>query len=251
MESSKLVPNTNEEIRIWRKGNFRLKQVVSNLLVDVIASSVERAVNYINKTGYTTFNYGELQMHSILVPSIADKVECFIMEYPSTRKRGRENHNARSDYYCRCRNVGKAGEYQLLIELKSNIQGIPCPVLRESSEKLWIEACKQIRGLKAEIIANKDFYDKPVVRVCMETISLYAHESRLCNITDSDFDDVLSKAQSLSYTLRGDCAMDPNLIVLWKCSDNLRKKSNDEWHKGRRMCGMLYVCHIMEPFDIR
>ena len=75
MESSKLVSNTNEEIRIWRKGNFRLKQVVSNLLVDVIASSVERAVNYINKTGYTTFNYGELQMHSILVPSIADKVE--------------------------------------------------------------------------------------------------------------------------------------------------------------------------------
>ena len=41
-------------------------------------------------------------MHSILIPSIVEQVDSFILEYPIVRKRGRKNHPGRSDYYCRC-----------------------------------------------------------------------------------------------------------------------------------------------------
>lgn len=230
------------DLEVWRKGQFQFKQIVSDLLIQVFSGAIDRAEQYIQKTGLVTFNYGELQMHSILIPSIVEQVDSFILEYPIVRKRGRQNHFGRSDYYCRC-NVGQRNEYQLFVELKSGAQGLPCTDLRKQNKFLWETACKQIDGIKAEIIRNKSFYKKPVIRVAIESLSLYADE--LKKITKEDIDDVFLKARDISGTY------DPNLIVIWHCDDAIRKQANDEWHNHRKMYGILFICHIMEPINLR
>lgn len=63
------IPNTEEIIRIERTGNFRFKQVVSDFLIEVIRDSIVSAKKYIEITNYTTFCFGELQMHSIIIPA--------------------------------------------------------------------------------------------------------------------------------------------------------------------------------------
>lgn len=65
------IPNTEEIIRIERTGNFRFKQVVSDFLIEVIRDSIVSAKKYIEITNYTTFCFGELQMHSIIIPALA------------------------------------------------------------------------------------------------------------------------------------------------------------------------------------
>lgn len=227
----------NNNIQVWRTGKFQFKQVVTDLLESVIIKAVSRAEDYIQKTKWVTFNYGELQMHSIIIPSLAERVDSFILEYPITRKCGRKNHYGRSDYYCRC-NMGKRNEYQLFIELKSGRQALPCKGIRMQNKRIWDIACDQIKGIEAEIKRNKAFYAKPVIRVCMETLSLYADESKI--ITKEDIDNVLAYAQKISSTYP------PNLIVLWRCTDDIRKNARDEWHEGRQMYGMIFICHIME-----
>lgn len=231
----------NRDIIIWRKGKFQYKQVVTKLLEGVIVDAIGRAEDYIQKTGWVTFNYGELQMHSIIVPSIVERVDSFILEYPIIRKRGRKNHYGRSDYYCRC-NMGQRNEYQLFIELKSGRQGLPCKDIRKQNKEIWNTACAQIKGIEAEIKRNKAFYAKPVIRVCMETLALYADKSKI--ITKEDIEKVFTYAQSMSETYP------PNLIILWRCADEIRKLAKDEWHDGRQMFGMIFVCHIMEQINI-
>ena len=80
------------DLEVWRTGQFQFKQIVSDLLTEVISGAIDRAEEYIEKTKLVTFNYGELQMHSILIPSIVEQVDSFILEYPIVRKRGRQNH---------------------------------------------------------------------------------------------------------------------------------------------------------------
>ena len=91
------IPNTEEIIRIERTGNFRFKQVVSDFLIEVIRDSIVSAKKYIEITNYTTFCFGELQMHSIIIPALAKNTDCFILEYPIERKVGKENHWGRVD----------------------------------------------------------------------------------------------------------------------------------------------------------
>ena len=169
------MPNTEETIRIERTGQFQFKQVVTDLLINVVCDSIVAAKSYIEKTKYTTFCFGELQMHSI------------------ERKVGKENHFGRVDYYCRC-NVDKRNEYHLFIELKSNKQSLPFDKYREDSICFWKTAYRQICGIGQEVKVNRAFYTKPIIRVCIETIVLYAHKTK--NITTSDIDAAIKVAQN-------------------------------------------------------
>lgn len=235
------VPNTEETIRVERTGRFQFKQVVTNLLINVVCDSIVSAKNYIEKTGYTTFCFGELQMHSIIIPALAKNTDCFILEYPIERRVGRENHFGRVDYYCRC-NTNKRNEYHLFIELKSNKQSLPFNKYREDSIRFWETAYKQIRGIGQEIRINRAFYTKPIIRVCIETIVLYAHKTK--DIATSDIDAAIKVAQN--DFCRGQ--INPNLIVLWKCSDEIIANAKDEWDRdnSRRIYGIIFICHIME-----
>ena len=221
------IPNTEEIIRIERTGNFRFKQVVSDFLIEVIRDSIVSAKKYIEITNYTTFCFGELQMHSIIIPALAKNTDCFILEYPIERKVGKENHWGRVDYYCRC-NAKKKNEYHLFLELKSNKQSLPFCKYRTDSLSFWNTAYKQICGIEREIKLNKNFYKKPIVRVCMETIALYAHETK--NVA-SLVDDVVEIANNDF----GCSKAKPNLIVLWKCSKGITEIAEDEWHEGRKI----------------
>lgn len=235
------VPNTEETIRIKCTGKkFPFKQVVTSLLIDVIRDSIVSAKKYIDITKYTTFSFGELQMHSIIIPALTKDTDCFILEYPIVRKVGREKHFGRVDYYCRC-NMGKRNEYHLFIELKSNKQSLPFDKYRKDSILFWETAYNQICGIGQEIKINRTFYTKPIIRVCIETIALYAHETK--NITTSDIDAAIKIAQNDFCRKK----INPNLIVLWKCSDKLMEIAKDEWNEERKMYGIIFICHIMEP----
>ena len=41
--------------------------------------------------------------------------------------------------------------------------------------------------------------------------------------------------------------INPNLIALWKYGDKLMEMANDEWNEERKMYGIIFICHIMEP----
>ena len=234
------ISNTKETIYIERTGKFRFKQVVTDLLINIIYDSIESAKSYIEKTGYITFGFGELQMHSIMIPALAKNTDCFILEYPIVRKVGRENHSGRVDYYCRC-NTNKRNEYHLFIELKSDKQSLPFDNYRENCIRFWKTAYKQICGIGQEIKINKSFYNKPIVCACMETIVLYAHKTKI--ITTSDIDMAIKVAQNDFCTRK----IQPNLIALWKYSNEMVEKAKDEWNDDRKIYGIIFICHIMEP----
>ena len=64
-------------------------------------------------------------------------------------------------------------------------------------------------------------------------------------ITEDDISNAYVKARDMSNVY------DPNLIVLWRCNDEIRDKANDEWHEHRKLYGMLFICHIMEQIKRR
>ena len=67
------VPNTDESICIERTGRFLFKQIVTDLLINVFCDSIVAAK--IEETKYTTFCFGELQMHSIIIPALAKNTD--------------------------------------------------------------------------------------------------------------------------------------------------------------------------------
>ena len=64
-------------------------------------------------------------------------------------------------------------------------------------------------------------------------------------ITEDDISNAYVKAREMSNVYG------PNLVVLWRCNDEIRDKANDEWHEHRKLYGMLFICHIMEPIKRR
>lgn len=244
---SEKIPHTDERIYIERTGHFQYKTIVSNLLKDVISDSILYAKDYIEKIKDTTFCWGELQMHSILHPSLFKNTDYCILEYPITRKVGRQNRPGNVDYYCRC-NLKKSNEYHLFLELKSSRTGLPLKKYRNECVSLWHEAYKQIRGIEKEIKMCRKFglYKEPVLRVCMETIVLYAHENR--SFTESSIDDAIKIAiEQLGGHQDTNGFPKPNFVVLWKFSDALIKDAKDEFNDSRKIYGIIFVCHIMEP----
>ena len=70
---------------------------------------------------------------------------------------------------------------------------------------------------------------------------MYANKTK--NITTADIDAATEIAQN-DFVINN---ANPNLIVLWKCSDEIRAKAKDEWSDDRKIYGIIFICHIMEP----
>ena len=235
---------------IRRKGLRGLQATVGTLLEKVIRDASRNGRAYIETTGYTTFLYGERQMNSILAPAFHKNTDAMILEYPATRRTGTRNHHAsRADYYCLC-NKGKSNIYRLFVELKSSWQVLPLrDRFKMANVDLYGEACKQICGLINEFRGkNKKFYEGcPIIRASMITIALTSNPSREYNLTKDDIDDLIENAWE-EFNLNGE--MKPNLIGFWKVDDGI--KIEQEWENDdANIHGILYVCHIMDPYRIK
>ena len=235
---------------IRRKGLRGLQATVGSLLEKVIRDASRNGRAYIETTGYTTFLYGERQMNSILAPAFHKNTDAMILEYPATRRTGTRNHHAsRADYYCLC-NKGKSNIYRLFVELKSSWQVLPLrDRFKMANVDLYGEACKQICGLINEFRGkNKKFYEGcPIIRASMITIALTSNPSREYNLTKDDIDDLIENAWE-EFNLNGE--MKPNLIGFWKVDDGI--KIGQEWENDdANIHGILYVCHIIDPYRIK
>lgn len=223
---------------IHRSEQFQLKQVVSDFIENLIVQSARNAKNHISLTGYATFCYGELQMHSILVPALAKLTKCFILEYPI--RRGKFDNSGRVDYYC-VNEVGTTKEYNLFLELKCGRQGIPNENFRKKNIELWSEVNNQLEGISQEIHQNKDFYDKAIMRVCIEAVTLYADTSKKEQIKS----EVLQKALDISVDALNSLGIAPNMSVLWEFHPSIVEKAVDEFKASRQFWGLLFLCRIM------
>ena len=176
--------------------------------------------------------------------------DAMILEYPATRRTGTRNHHAsRADYYCLC-NKGKSNIYRLFVELKSSWQVLPLrDGFKMANVDLYGEACKQICGLINEFRGkNKKFYETyPIMRASMLTIALTSNPSREYNLSKEDIDDQIENAWE-EFSLNGE--KKPNLIGFWKVDDGI--KIEQEWENDdANIHGILYVCHIMDPYRIK
>lgn len=229
------------KLHVYRREQFPYKQIVSDYIIDLIKLSAKNAKKHIDITGYTTFCYGELQLHSIIVPAIAKLSSCFIFEYPI--QRGKQISSGRVDYYC-INKEGEANEYRLFLELKYGRQGIPTKKLRARNIDLWQNANKQLDGITQEIKLYRDYYDKPIVRVCMEAITFYADESKIDKI-DSD---VLKEVFKSSIdTLTFETGLAPNIGVLWEFHPDIVKEAMDEYREARKFFGIMFLCRVIPP----
>lgn len=237
--------------KIWGVGNlyiqrseqFQLKKVVSDFVEHLIVFSAKNAAKHVSMVEYATFCYGELQMHSIIVPALAKLTDCFILEYPI--KRGDLANRGRVDYYCANR-VDEHNEYRLFLELKCGRQGIPMRnnKFRKRNIDLWNEVNKQLDGILQEIKQEKDFYDKNIVRVCMEIITLYTDDSKNDNINSDTLQDVLKTSiDALKYN--GEAL--PNISVLWEFHANIVDKATDDYNSKRKFRGLLFLCRVLPP----
>ena len=235
---------------IRRQGLRGLQATVGTLLEKVIRDASRNGRAYIETTGYTTFLYGERQMNSILAPAFHKNTDAMILEYPATRRTGTRNHHAsRADYYCLC-NKGKSNIYRLFVELKSSWQVLPLrDGFKMANVDLYGKACKQICGLINEFRGkNKKFYEGcPIMRASMLTIALTSNPSREYNLSKEDIDDLIGNAWE-EFSLNGD--MKPNLIGFWKVDEGVGIEQ--EWENDdAKIHGILYVCHIMDPYRIK
>ncbi len=237
MAKFKLIRNVGK-IYTERSEQFQFKQVVTDFIEELVAQSAKNAERHISQMNYATFCYGELQIHSIIIPAIANLADSVILEYPIIR--GKYNNNGRVDYYC----VNKAGtknEYHLFLELKCGRQGIPNNNLRTNNIELWRKANKQLDGISQEIKKNKDFYNKPTIRVCMEVIVLYADKSK----GDKIRPDTLHEALNIAIEDLKQTNIAPNISMLWEFHPNIVKQAKDEYRPNRQFWGILFLCRVM------
>lgn len=240
MKKKEKTINRVGKLYIQRADRFQLKQVVSDFIENLIESSAKNAAKHISLAKYATFCYGELQMHSILVPALAKLTNCFVMEYPI--RRYVSDNSGRVDYYC-VNNTGTTKEYILFLELKCGRQGIPNNTFRKKNIELWHEANNQLDGISQEIQQNKEFYNKTVMRVCMEVIILYADTSKKEQINS----DILQDALNISIDALKVSGTIPNLSVLWEFHPNIVEKAIDEFNDSRQFWGLLFLCRVMPP----
>lgn len=241
MTKIKTIPKVGK-LYIERSEQFQLKKVVSDFIEELVAQSAKNAERHISQMNYATFCYGELQMHSIIVPAIATLANYVILEYPIIR--GKNEYNGRVDYYC----INKAGtknEYHLFLELKSGRQGIPCNNLRLNNIKLWRKANRQLDGISQEIKKNRSFYNKPTIRVCMEVIVLYADKSKGDKIKPNTLQEALDIA--IKDLKQADIA--PNISLLWEFHPNIIKQAEDDYHPNRQFFGILFLCRVMPDLE--
>lgn len=180
-------------------------------------------------------------MHSILVPALAQLTDCFILEYPI--RRGHCDSNGRVDYCC-INNFGKSNEYRLFLELKCGRQGLTnAKNFRKKNIELWNEVNEQLEGISQEIQQHEEFYDKPIMRVSMEVITLYIDESRSNQINSETLKEVLYS--STEVLKRNGSA--PNISVLWEFHPNIVERTFDEFNDSRLLRGLLFLCRVMPP----
>lgn len=231
------------KLYIQRSEQFRLKGVVSKFLEDLIESTVKNAVKHIEITECATFCYGELQMHSIIVPALCRLTDWFILEYPIRRGCDNLDKSGRVDFYC-INNKGLRNEYNLFMELKCGRQGIPIRKnFRERNIKLWREVNSQLSGIMHEIQQNRNFYNKDVIRVGMEVITLYADIGK-DEIIDSQ---TLQDTLLISKDTLDKVDARPNFYALWEFTPKIRGIAIDEYNNSRRYWGLLFLCRIMSP----
>lgn len=228
------------KLYIQRSEQFYLKRVVSDFIESLIELSAKNAKNYISLMKYATFCYGELQMHSILVPALAKLADCFIMEYPI--RRGKFDNSGRVDYYC-VNEVGTTKEYNLFLELKCGRLRIPNDNFCKKNIELWHEANSQLAGISQEIKQNKEFYNKTVMRVCMEIVVLYSDTLMKEPIKSEVLQDALGVSVN-ALTSFGDT---PNLNVLWEFHPRIVEEAVDEFNNFRKFWGLLFLCRVMPP----
>ncbi|MBB4034148.1 uncharacterized membrane protein YcgQ (UPF0703/DUF1980 family) [Dysgonomonas hofstadii] len=242
MKKPKTIRNVGK-LFIRRSEQFQLKQVVSDFIEKLIELSAKNAALHILKMKYTTFCYGELQIHSIIVPAITRLTDYCILEYPI--RRGINDNNGRVDYYC-VNNAGTNNEYHLFLELKCGRQGIPSDNFRKNNIKLWQEANNQLEGITQELSNNKEFYKKPNMRVCMEIITLYADKTKNKHIK-SNSDKILNDIINIGIDALESTGIKPNLSALWQFHPNIVKQAEDEFNGSRQFWGLLFLCRIMPP----
>lgn len=229
-------------LHFLRSEQFQLKGVVSKFIENLIERSVKNATKHIKWTECATFCYGELQMHSVIVPALAELTKYFVLEYPIRRGCNKDDKSGRVDYYC-VNNHGQRNEYHLFIELKCGQQGIPIRGgFRKRNIDLWQEANKQLAGIPKEISLYKNHLYKNVMRVCIEIIPLYANTAKSETINDETLQDAFQIAVK---ALQG--KNQPNLSVLWKFHPRLQVIANGDLCDNRQFWGMLFLCRILPP----
>ncbi|WP_455496508.1 hypothetical protein [Coprobacter sp.] len=129
------------------------------------------------------------------------------------------------------------------MELKCGRQGIPNNNFRKKNIELWHEANNQLDGISQEIRQNKEFYDKTIMRVCMEVITLYADISKGEQIKS----EVLQDALDISADMLKSSGIAPNMSVLWEFHPNIVEKAIDEFNSSRQFWGLLFLCRVMPP----
>ncbi|MDR1717344.1 MAG: hypothetical protein LBS20_16040 [Prevotella sp.] len=240
MAKIKSIPKVGK-LYIERSEQFQLKQIVSDFFEKVIELSTKNAANHIFSMNYPTFCYGELQIHSIIVPAIAKLTDCFVLEYPI--QRGKDANSGRVDYYCVNR-VGTNSEYHLFWELKCGRQGIPNNSFRKKNIELWKEVNEQLDGIAQEIKTSSDFYNKPTIRACMEIIVLYSDKAKQVKI-ETYCDSILKNALDVSIQALKSTGITPNMSVLWKFHPDIVRHAEDEFNDSRKYWGLLFLCRIM------
>lgn len=240
MVKIKTIPKVGK-LYIERSEQFQLKQIVSDFIENLIEQSIKYAERHISQMKYATFCYGELQMHSIIVPAITNLTSCFILEYPI--RRGIDDDSGRVDYYCINR-AGTVNEYHLFLELKCGRQGIPNNSFRKNNIELWREANNQLEGVLQEIKNNREFYGKPIIRVCMEIVTLYADESKQDKIKPKSKEILQNTFNSSIETLKS-TGIAPNVSVLWEFRPNIVQQAKDDFYPSRQFWGVIFLCRVM------
>jgi len=114
----------------------------------------------------------ERQLHSLLIPALADITDMFMIEFPIKRNwsslstRDFDDSHGWVDYWCRYRDI------VFFIELKHGFISSKTGLVNQSLHETWGKAREQLDVIEKEVDIHKE-WSSGVFRIALEIVPLY------------------------------------------------------------------------------
>lgn len=168
---------------------------------------------FFDHTGDMPYIYREQQLHSVVVPILANIADVVLTELPTNRKikNNIDETFGWVDYWV------KLGSTIFLIELKHSYFGFKSSSLRKSSLKEWSTAIKQIKNIVDPCNFKINSSDK-IVKIALNIITTFTSTIIESNSTD--------ECQHIGNKILGSIPEDekPNFMVGWTVHKDMLQK---------------------------
>lgn len=217
-------------------GDGKGRRIVKAFLDQLFENVAEQASKYMDQIDDAPYAYRELQLHSLLAPSIAKLTDVFLMEQPVTRnwslkkKHSLDDSNGRLDYWCRYK------KYDYFIELKHSYDAYNTNNIKTSTVERWDNMTSQLKKSKKEALKYSE-HCNGVFLIAMQAITVYETANEPSSI--ENLERLLEIQKNYLYSEKFNPS--PNWSALWIVPKKYITKTSVELDKSNEYYPALII----------